>query len=63
MEFISDKELIRNSLKEMAVNEPDFVSTLLTELSELLQHAKKERLAKIIDEDFAEYEAVFRALA
>lgn len=58
-----DKEQIRKSLKELAISEPDFVKNLLLDIANELKRAKLQRLAEIINEDFDEYEAVFRALA
>ena len=58
-----DKEQLRKSLKELAITEPDFVKALLLEIANDLKHTKHQRLESIVNEDFAEYEAVFRALA
>ncbi len=58
-----DKEQISKSLKELAVSEPDFVKGLLLEIADELKQIKRQRLEEIVNEDFAEYEAVFRALA
>lgn len=63
MEAILDKEQISKSLKELAVSEPDFVKHLLLEVANELKQTKRQRLEGIINEDFNEYEAVFRALA
>ncbi|GAA4450147.1 hypothetical protein GCM10023189_10370 [Nibrella saemangeumensis] len=58
-----DKELIRQSLKELANEDPAFVAALLAEVEEELKQHKKQRLEDIIREDFDEYGDVFRALA
>ena len=63
MDATIDKEQLTKSLKQLAISEPDFVKTLLREITEELKHAKRQRLEQIINEDFAEYEAVFKALA
>ncbi len=63
MATILDKEQISKSLKELAVSEPDFVKHLLLEVANDLKQSKRHRLEEIINEDFSEYEAVFRALA
>ena len=63
MEAILDKEQISKSLKQLAVSEPDFVKSLLLEIADELKQMKRQRLEQIVNEDFAEYEAVFRALA
>lgn len=58
-----DKEQISKSLKELAVSEPDFVKQLLLEVANELKQSKRQRLEDIVNEDFNECEAVFRALA
>lgn len=58
-----DKELVRKSLKDLAVAEPDFVTALLAEIDNDLKKAKQKRLNQIIDEDFEEYKEVFKTLA
>ncbi len=63
MEAIIDKELIRKSVKEMAVSEPEFIRALMTEVAEVLEETKRQKLERIVKEDFAEYEDVFRKLA
>jgi hypothetical protein len=63
MDATINKEQLTKSLKQLAIDEPDFVKTLLREITEELKHAKRQRLEQIVNEDFAEYEEVFRALA
>lgn len=63
MTAILDKELIRKSLIDLAMIEPEFVSALISEVDAKLKKSKKQRLAKIIKEDFEEYGEVFKALA
>ncbi len=63
MEATLDKEQISKSLKQLAICEPDFVKGLLLEIADELKQMKRQRLEQIVNEDFAEYEAVFRALA
>ena len=60
MGAITDKIILRESLKKMVHQEPDFVESLLEEINKDL---KKERLSQIIKEDFEEYHEVFKALA
>jgi hypothetical protein len=60
MEVILDKAVLRESLKEWVVKEPDFVDKLISEINNDL---KKHRLQQIIKEDFEEYHEVFKALA
>lgn len=63
MEAVIDKDQLRKSLKELAVRDPDFVRQLLLDMVDELKQLKRQRLEQIVNEDFAEYEAVFRALA
>ena len=58
-----DKEQISQSLKELAINDPDFVRNLILEVANSSKQNKRQRLEQIVNEDFAKYEAVFRALA
>lgn len=58
-----DKEMLRKSLTQLVSTDPDFVGALLSEVNDLLKETKKQRLAKIIQEDFDEYGDVFKALA
>ncbi|CAN5394713.1 hypothetical protein BH09BAC4_BH09BAC4_16160 [soil metagenome] len=58
-----DKEQLSKSLKELVITEPDFVKALLLDIANDLKQIKRQRLEQIVNEDFAEYEAVFRALA
>nr|WP_299422916.1 hypothetical protein [uncultured Emticicia sp.] len=63
MTAILDKELIRKSLIDLAMVEPEFVSALILEVDANLKKSKKQRLTEIIKEDFEEYGEVFKALA
>lgn len=63
MTAIIDKETLRHSLKQLAINEPDFVSSLIKEIEEDWKEAKTKKLKQIIKEDFEEYAEVFKALA
>lgn len=60
MANIIDKELVKQSLKELMVSDPNYVSELITELSNEL---KKKELEKIVTDNFKEYDEVFKALA
>ena len=60
MANIIDKELLKQSLKELMVSDPNYVSELITELSNEL---KKKELEKIVTDNFKEYDEVFKALA
>ncbi len=63
MTAILDKELIRKSLIDLAMVEPEFVSALILEVDANLKKSKKQRLSEIVKEDFKEYGEVFKALA
>lgn len=63
MTAILDKELIRKSLIDLAMVEPEFVSALILEFDANLKKSKKQRLTEIVKEDFKEYGEVFKALA
>jgi len=63
MTNVVDKELLKKTLKELVIHEPNFVKSLVTELNEDLTKSKKERLKNIVNEDFTEYQGVFEALA
>jgi len=63
MTAIIDKVLLRQSLKELMILEPEFVSELIQELEQDIKKTKRQRLEQIVNEDFKEYEDVFKALA
>ena len=63
MTAIIDKVLLKQSLKELALQEPEFVVGLIQELEQELKNTKRQRLEDIINEDFKEYAEVFKALA
>ena len=63
IQVIADKEILKNSIKEMMEKDPNFVLDLFEGLEQKLENAKKERLSQIVDEDFEEYKDVFKALA
>ena len=63
MTTVSDREKIRKSLKNLVIEEPNFMNELISELSEDLKKSKKNRLKQIVKDDFEEYDEVFKALA
>ena len=70
MNAVLDKDMVKEALRELIHEEPETFKTMLKEiLAEMLQQddtakqTKRQRLEQIVNEDFAEYEAVFRALA
>ncbi len=60
MDSTIDKEQLRNVLNTLVVQEPDFVAQLMSDINDALQQTKRQRLEQIVNEDFTEYEAVFR---
>ena len=60
---VLDREKIRKSLKNLVIEEPNFMNELISELSEDLKKSKKNRLKQIVKEDFEEHDEVFKALA
>jgi spore germination protein GerM len=63
MTAVLDKNMIEKALKELAIQEPEYVSDLIRQLGEELKIAKRKRLEEIVKEDFEEYGEVFKALA
>jgi hypothetical protein len=63
MTAIIDKQLLRESLIDLVATEPDFVRELIAEIDSDLKKTKRQRLEEIINEDFNEYNEVFKALA
>ena len=63
MTTVLDKEVLKNSLIELAENDPDYVQALFLEVKEAVNKARRQRLEEIIKEDFDEYGEVFKALA
>jgi hypothetical protein len=63
MEVVQDKERIRYTLKELATQEPNFVSDLMAEVAAFVKAEKRRKLEQIVNEDFTEYEGMFRRLA
>ena len=63
MTAIIDKETLRHSLKEFAINEPDFVNSLIKELELDLEKENDKKFEKILKKNFEEYAEVFKALA
>jgi hypothetical protein len=63
MAITIEKEELEKRLFELSDSEPQYVSNLISILKERFQSTKTLEIDKIIDEDFAEYESVFKALA
>ena len=63
MTAIVDKETLRHSLKQFAVNEPDFVDDLIKEIKQELEEEEDRKFDEILKKNFEEYAEVFKALA
>ena len=63
MTLIADKEILKNSIKAMVLREPTFLKELVFEIEQDTNKSMNDRLKKIVDEDFVEYDEVFKALA
>jgi len=65
-----DKERLKNMIKEILIEEPDFLKSLIDEiiqenyLNKSESNAEREaRLSNLIDQDFTKYKDVFKDLA
>lgn len=63
MAQVIPKESLKVALRELIREEPTFIKTLISEESEKPKSEKRFRLERIVEEDFAEYDEVFKALA
>jgi predicted RNase H-like nuclease (RuvC/YqgF family) len=63
MTAIIDKEILRHSLKQFAINEPDFVNNLIKEIEHDLESENDKKFEEILNKNFEEYAEVFKALA
>ena len=64
MTTVAEREELRKRLIELAESEPDFVNSLLKDVSKEIKRRKRDmEFDKLLEENFKEYEAVFRALA
>ena len=58
-----DKETIRKVLLEYTFTEPEYVALLLEDIKAQIAEINRKKLEAIVDEDFKEYDSVFKALA
>jgi 3-methyladenine DNA glycosylase AlkC len=63
MTTVLDKAAFKSTLKELAKNETNELLEMLEEVKEDIEKFRRRQLENIVNEDFAEYESVFRALA
>jgi len=64
MTTIAEREELKKRLIELFESEPDFVNSLLNDVMKEIKRRKRDlEFDKLLEENFKEYEAVFRALA
>lgn len=63
MTQVIDRESLLVALRELVREDPNTFKSLINEADENIEKQRKERLEQIVNEDFAEYDDVFRALA
>ncbi|MCF8326582.1 MAG: hypothetical protein K9I84_16620 [Leadbetterella sp.] len=64
MTTIAEREELKKRLIELVESEPDFVNSLLSDVMKEIKRRKRDlEFDKLLEENFKEYEAVFRALA
>ena len=63
MTTVAEREELKKVILKMVETEPNFVEDLIIDASEKLRLAKKAKLEQIVNEDFKEYNEVFKALA
>lgn len=64
MTTAAEREELKKRLIELVESEPDFVNTLILDVrNELKRRKKKMDFDQVLEENFKEYDAVFRALA
>jgi hypothetical protein len=64
MTTVAEREELKKRLIELVESEPDFVNTLIIDVrNELKRRKKKMDFDQLLEENFKEYDAVFRALA
>ncbi|MDP1812862.1 MAG: hypothetical protein Q8K92_00270 [Leadbetterella sp.] len=64
MTTIAEREELKKRLIELVESEPDFVNSLLNDVMKEIKRRKRDmEFDKLLEENFKEYEAVFRALA
>ena len=63
MTQVIDKEALKLALRELIRDEPTFIKNLISEAENSNKSEKRLRLERIVEEDFTEYDEVFKALA
>jgi hypothetical protein len=64
MTTIAEREELKKRLIELVESESDFVNSLLNDVMKEIKRRKRDmEFDKLLEENFKEYEAVFRALA
>ncbi len=63
MTQVIDRESLKAALRELIREEPTFIKGLISKIEDDEKSEKRLRLERIVEEDFAEYDEVFKALA
>jgi guanylate kinase len=63
MAITIEKEELEKRLIELSETEPQYISNLFRILKERFEVKQISEIDKLINDDFAEYESVFKALA
>ncbi|MER0440281.1 hypothetical protein [Emticicia sp. W12TSBA100-4] len=63
MTAILDKDSIRKLLKDLVIEDPNFVTELIIELKDDLRVAENQKIEESISKIFNRYEQTFKSLA
>lgn len=58
-----EKQAIRNAISEFSKTDPEFLAILLEDIKIQMAENRRKQIENVINEDFVEYESVFKALA
>ncbi|MFB0908415.1 MAG: hypothetical protein QMB03_09110, partial [Spirosomataceae bacterium] len=61
MTQVIDKESLKAALRELIREEPTFIKDIISETEKSTKIEKRLRLERIVEEDFTEYDEVFKA--
>jgi len=62
MTTLAEREELKKVILELVETETGFVESLISDVGEKLRLSKKAKLKQIVNEDFKEYNEVFKAL-
>lgn len=63
MSLAIDKDAIKEALNALIQEEPEYVEKLIQDVQIQLKSVRRTRLEQIVNEDFEQYDDVFKALA